>query len=82
MSKNTPNEDKEPLTPKCAGEPDDDISQYYPDGDYESMEDDDETYQALLKKKQKTLFLPEFSMVILHPTMLSALESVTLERSI
>ena len=53
MSKNTPNEEKEPLTPKRAGEPDDDISQYYPDGDYESMEDDDETYQALLKKKQK-----------------------------
>jgi len=53
MSKNTPQEDKEPLTSKRTSEPDDDISQYYPDGDYESMEDDDETYQALLKKKQK-----------------------------
>lgn len=53
MSKNTPQEDKEPLTSKRTSEPDDDISQYYPDGDYESMENDDETYQALLKKKQK-----------------------------
>ncbi len=32
---------------------DDDIAQYYPEGDYQSMEDDDESYQALLKKKQK-----------------------------
>jgi len=53
MSRNIPQEDKEPLNPNRTGEPDDDISQYYPDGDYESMADDDETYQALLKKKQK-----------------------------
>ena len=53
MSKNIPQEDKEPLNTNRTSEPDDDISQYYPDGDYESMEDDDETYQALLKKKQK-----------------------------
>lgn len=32
---------------------DDDIAQYYPDGDYASMADDDENYEALLKKKQK-----------------------------
>ena len=53
MSKNTSNEEKETLKSKRTSEPDDDIAQYYPDGDYESMEDDDETYQALLKKKQK-----------------------------
>jgi len=35
-----------------------DISQYYPDGDYQSMEDDDESYQAMLKKKQKLLRHP------------------------
>lgn len=34
-------------------ETDDDIAQYYPDGDYASMENDDENYEALLKKKQK-----------------------------
>lgn len=32
---------------------DDDIAQYYPDGDYASMENDDEDYEALLRKKQK-----------------------------
>ncbi len=34
-------------------ETDDDIAQYYPDGDYASMADDDESYEALLQKKQK-----------------------------
>ncbi|MBQ8642609.1 MAG: LCP family protein [Clostridia bacterium] len=53
MPKNTPQEDKEPFVPQNTNEPDDDISQYYPDGDYQNMEDDDEDYQALLKKKQK-----------------------------
>ncbi len=53
MPKNTPQDDKESIVPKNSVEPDDDISQYYPDGDYQSMEDDDESYQALLKKKQK-----------------------------
>ncbi|MBQ8401682.1 MAG: LCP family protein [Clostridia bacterium] len=53
MSKNTPQEDKESLNAGRMRESDDDIAQYYPDGDYRSMENDDESYQALLKKKQK-----------------------------
>ncbi|MBR4961981.1 MAG: LCP family protein [Clostridia bacterium] len=53
MSRNFPKEDSE--TYASAGRPgqDDDIAQYYPDGDYENMVGDDEKYEALLKKKQK-----------------------------
>lgn len=53
MAKNTPQDDKQSLHRTHTEEADDDIAQYYPDGDYESMEDDDEKYQALLKKRQK-----------------------------
>ena len=49
MSNNTSKEDWEKRT---AGT-EDEFSQYYPDGDFENMADDDEKYQALLKKKQK-----------------------------
>ena len=48
MSNNTSKEDREKRT---AGT-EDEFSQYYPDGDFENMADDDEKYQALLKKKQ------------------------------
>ncbi len=52
MSKNMPQEENGSFhTSKITGQ-DDDIAQYYPDGDYLSMEEDDEKYQALLKKKQ------------------------------
>ncbi len=55
MPKKRRNEEWEPerRVPLPVEDPDDDIAKYYPDGDYRSMEDDDENYQALLKKKQK-----------------------------
>ncbi len=51
---NKPSKDKDEVgTAQIPSEVDDDIAQYYPDGDYASMADDDEDYEALLKKKQK-----------------------------
>lgn len=49
-----PSKDKEEVgAQQIPTEIDDDIAQYYPDGDFASIEDDDENYEALLKKKQK-----------------------------
>ena len=53
MSRNLPREDSDSYTSSGNIGQDDDITQYYPDGDYENMADDDEQYEALLKKKQR-----------------------------
>ncbi|MBR5445486.1 MAG: LCP family protein [Clostridia bacterium] len=53
MSRKLPKEDSGNYVSSGNIGPDDDIAQYYPDGDYENMAGDDEQYEALLKKKQR-----------------------------
>ena len=55
MASNMQKNEKVKRSAANKSKPDDDIAQYYPDGDYESMEDDDISYQALLKSTVFTL---------------------------